>query len=267
MARRRLACVVLALSVCFACITSGEATDTAEVMGPGRVCKAVGAPLGSGCNCVYIDMGTNVGHQIRKLFEPELYPSNPTEALFNSSFGADRSRCCAFGFEANPSHARRLHLLASAYRKAGRSVHIFAPTAVSTADGSVTFYSTPGEGKHNQWGASLIREQAEMFKGRSRVKAVQVNALDMSCWIRAHILSTSVRPIIVLKSDIEGSDEHVLSDLLTQGVLCQISSIYGEHMTPEWLQAVQRILETAGCKTRFHTLDDETGDDRLPLPK
>lgn len=40
------------------------------------------AVLAAMCSMVYIDMGTNIGHQIRKLYEPELYPGNPTEALF-----------------------------------------------------------------------------------------------------------------------------------------------------------------------------------------
>ena len=40
-----------------------------------------------GCFHVYIDVGTNIGNQIRKLFEPEKYPKAKVHSIFNSKFG------------------------------------------------------------------------------------------------------------------------------------------------------------------------------------
>ena len=40
-----------------------------------------------GCYHVYIDVGTNVGIQIRKLFEPEKYPDANVHQVFDIKFG------------------------------------------------------------------------------------------------------------------------------------------------------------------------------------
>ena len=39
------------------------------------------------CRHVYLDLGTNIGMQIRKLYEPELYPQSPMLPLFDKYFG------------------------------------------------------------------------------------------------------------------------------------------------------------------------------------
>ncbi len=81
-----------------------------------------------------------------QLYEPALYPHNPTEPLFARVFGVDRAArdaVCSFGFEPNPIHAARLARLEAAYTRKGRRVRIFS-NAVSTADGNVTFYRDPG---------------------------------------------------------------------------------------------------------------------------
>ena len=61
-----------------------------------------------GCRYVYLDVGTNVGIQIRKLFEPDLYPNASIHRVFNRYFGDLKQRTtggiCVVGFEPNPSH-------------------------------------------------------------------------------------------------------------------------------------------------------------------
>ena len=61
-----------------------------------------------GCRYVYLDVGTNVGIQIRKLFEPDLYPNASIHKVFDQYFGNINKRTsegiCAVGFEPNPSH-------------------------------------------------------------------------------------------------------------------------------------------------------------------
>ena len=61
-----------------------------------------------GCKYVYLDVGTNVGIQIRKLFEPDLYPNASIHQVFDRYFGniekRTRDGICAVGFEPNPSH-------------------------------------------------------------------------------------------------------------------------------------------------------------------
>ena len=67
-----------------------------------------------GCYHVYIDVGTNVGIQIRKLFEPEKYPDANVHKVFDTKFGSIKERLqptidggnmvCAIGFEPGNSH-------------------------------------------------------------------------------------------------------------------------------------------------------------------
>lgn len=84
----------------------------------------------------------------------------------------------------------------------------------------------------------------------------------MAQWMNKNVRHGAV---VVIKSDIENHDETVLSHLLVTGHLCRVSLIYGEHMTQAWQDAVRLILQKGGCPTELVFLDDESGDDSLPL--
>ncbi len=224
--------------------------------------------LANGCRHVYVDMGTNIGHQIRKVYQPDLYPDNPTEAIFANHFGEHRDSVCAFGFEANPVHENRLKLLEKSFQTWGKRVYIFTSTVVSTTCSNVTFYEDPGAKAHNQWGASLT---TATIADKKHLTSVTVPAIDMAQWLFDEVLDRTIppgtlSPSIVMKSDIEGHDMTVLSHLLARGILCHISLVYGEHMTSEWIAATTNILQLANCSTELKSLDDESGDDSLPLP-
>ena len=45
-----------------------------------------------GCYHVYLDVGSNLGIQVRKLFEPSLYPKAKINRYFNILFGNDTVR-------------------------------------------------------------------------------------------------------------------------------------------------------------------------------
>lgn len=100
------------------------------------------SPHADGCARVYVDVGTNIGVQLRKLYEPHLFPGAPVLPIFDRYFGADREKdrsLCAYGFEANPSLSRRLRALERAYRARGCRIHIFTETAAGTRDGIAPF--------------------------------------------------------------------------------------------------------------------------------
>ena len=65
-----------------------------------------------GCYHVYLDIGSNIGVQVRKLYQPELYPGAEISNVFNEHFGdtsvRNSSDICAVGFEPNPDHTKRL---------------------------------------------------------------------------------------------------------------------------------------------------------------
>lgn len=224
------------------------------------------------CRHVYIDMGTNRGHQIRKLYEPHLYPSNPIEPRFAHYFGSGNrfEEVCSFGFEANPVHSRVLQPLESAYLKLGGKVHILNPIAVGTRNSdNITFYRDANQ--RNEVGASLIPGVTQ--KGNN-LQPVFIAAMDIAAWMKTHIVNRTIPdgnrqfpPAIVMKSDIEGMDTDILSHLLREQVLCNVSFIYGEHMTVEFVNATMEALRLEGCRTQIELLDDEFAPtDTMPLP-
>ena len=92
--------------------------------------------VGDGCHHVYLDIGSNIGVQVRKLFEPEKYPRAAVLRKFDQVFGPPAARLangaqglCAFGFEANPSHWPRLKEIEKAYSLRGWRVHFFPSAA------------------------------------------------------------------------------------------------------------------------------------------
>ena len=112
----------------------------------------------SPCQHVYLDVGSNIGVQIRKLFEPTKYPGYKVASTFNKHFGAlgssRQKNVCALGLEANPRHAPRLAEIAAAYNARGWRTHFLAPVAASVANGKVTFY--PGPVDHDSGGGGRV---------------------------------------------------------------------------------------------------------------
>ena len=99
------------------------------------------------CSSLYLDVGTNVGVQLHKLFEPAKFGGAPVLQVFDSLFGAstDRGcRTCAIGIEPNPRHTQRLDQLESALSAAGAGV-IVLRGAAGTSESHVTL-SLPRKG-------------------------------------------------------------------------------------------------------------------------
>ena len=120
--------------------------------------------ISDGCNYVFIDGGSNIGVQVRKLYEPEHYPGAKVLNIFDDAFGPHHMRnyseICAIGFEPNPAHTQRLKsepqyskrepmivhferiltVLEETYSNCGYKVHFVTETAVSNTYGEMDFY-------------------------------------------------------------------------------------------------------------------------------
>lgn len=238
---------------------------------------ATAAKLADGCARVYIDMGSNAGTQIRKLYSPQLFAGgpegNPSEEIFAHVFGTARDDVCTFGFEASPRHAPRLHALQRAYNKAGYRVTLFTHTAVMTSDSNVTFYMS-GNGDPNSI------DGAASTKAGTGDMSVTVLGVDMAAWMLREVIGRELpanatgdapSPAILMKSDIENNDMDVMSRLLVTGALCHVTRVYGEHMEDPWLKSMHDVLRAGRCPTVITLADDETGQGgaaylSLPLP-
>ena len=211
-----------------------------------------------GCRFVYIDMGTNIGIQIRKLYEPHLYPGARVLPLFKNVFGNYTSEVCSVGFEANPLHSDYLKEFESYCLRRNWRVKIFTATAVSVTQQNVTLFTQPGNERNNQWGASL-RKTSVLHKGR-----VTIPSIDIIAWFKTTVISRKLpsgnqTTKIMMKTDIEGHDAVVLTNLILTGCYCAIDLIYGEHMSRQLLDAVLLVQESANsCKTQLLYMDDES---------
>lgn len=179
------------------------------------------------CQGLYLDVGTNVGTQIRKLYNPEFFPGSRSESLFQSAFpGIPRSSVCTYGFEPNPQHDPWLQEVEKNLQCHQFNVKIFTKTAAHTKDGNMTFYrdlKTPE--KYQEWGASLTNWQKN-----SEESAVNVATIDLASFVRDYFDCIYPRKIpVFMKMDVEGAEYGIMENMLSTGVLCQVSK-----MTIEW---------------------------------
>lgn len=96
-----------------------------------------------------------------------------------------------------------------------------------------------------------------------------VEVIDVAGWMARNVVNRHLPPMggksatrrppsIVMKLDIEGTDELVLARLVATGVLCNVSYVYTEaHVRPVVVSFVQNYLADAGCATEVTVIDDE----------
>ena len=103
-----------------------------------------------GCEFVYLDMGTNTGVQIRKLYEPDKFLGAAVLPIFERYFGPAAGRnlsaVCAVGWEPNPGHTAYLARLQAAYRRCGWRVEIHTETGVGARQEVAEFAVWPQHG-------------------------------------------------------------------------------------------------------------------------
>ena len=153
-----------------------------------------------GCKHVYLDVGANIGLQVRKLFEPERFPGALIQPVFDRYFGADvarrRAEVCAVGFEPNLDLTSRLAELGERYTRLGWRTS-FLKAAASTRDGNVTFYRDVSfvGARNNQWGASMFASSFNQALGaRARRAAMTVPTIDLAEWMLAEVVNRRLPP-------------------------------------------------------------------------
>jgi hypothetical protein len=257
--------------------------------------------VADGCRHVYLDLGSNVGVQVRKLFEPELYPRSAPQsiAVYDSHFGpgaARRGTTCAFGFEINSLHVPRLRAIEDAYSRRGWRTRFFTQTGVGadfawvqSATAPPAFENDLQTGNSLSFGAApaaaedsvLIVDIAEFVRAvRGRKLPPDLENGDGSGGGGTGGGSNegsgeggkavARAPSIVAKMDIEGFEFLVLPHLLRTGMLCALDFVFIDSHpgTPTTLLSLCRnALKSAGCRTELSLLDDEEyADSFFPLP-
>jgi FkbM family methyltransferase len=232
---------------------------------------------------IYIDVGTNIGVQIRKLYTPELFPGAKVLPVFDAYFGQERSQVCAVGFEPNSAHTKYLDTLNDVFRQRNLPAYIFTEVAVSSRRGNMTFYKDPSApSRVHEWGASLAA-----WNPKNNGSSATVQLVDLHNFILDFVVPVARRdkrkmPPIIMKMDIEGAEYAVLPALIIRGALCHIDLIFAEwhgdamrlkmperaNLTKEeMLNSFERLRQVdSECKVKFSDIDDETYVDGTEVP-
>lgn len=169
------------------------------------------------CRHLYLDIGSNIGVQVRKLFQSTLYPNAPVLKLFDNYFGPvarRRQEVCAIGVEGNPHRTENLTRLQNCYTRIGWRTLFLTETLFGTENGTRAFYSDL-DNAHVEWGSSI-------FDHRQTGKPFTVKEIDANAFLNNYAKPVSARGgVVVAKMDIEGSEFSVLPHLLKHAALCQ----------------------------------------------
>ena len=231
---------------------------------------------------------TDIGVQIRKLFEPHKYPkANATHNVYARFFGpanfygspsvsagaaAARCKVCAIGVEPNPHHRSRLVELQTRYRAAGVGVLIFA-AAASDSDG-VTRLAVGNELRKDPFedlGASAVESWTAIRrsptkkdpKPRELLATVTVRKFDLSRIVHAvHKRLTASAPTtgkILMKLDVEGLEFAVIPAMIRSQAMCPIDAMRIEWHTRLW----QPRKATMAARALNLSVPQETGGKAL----
>ena len=219
-----------------------------------------------GCKHVYLDVGSNIGIQVRKLFEPHLYPNAEVLNVFSKYFGFPKHRnwgtLCAVGFEPNPNHSRILKTLEKHYQDCGFRVYFLTETAVSNQNGEANFVSDQNYEKL-EYGGSVIRKVDPLFNYLDQLnndKIVSVKMLRLSDFIVNTVAKRSIpgngKGKVVIKLDVEGSEVEVIPDLIFTGSLQYLNSVMIEWHPHSFPHSSDIRMQLKKLKNIFDRLDE-----------
>merc|ERR1712168_571165 len=200
-----------------------------------------------GCLHVFLDLGSNRGLQIRKLYEPHLFPLAPILPLYTKYFGEPEDRknqeICSVAFEPNPKHAEHLQGLAESYSTCGIKVLVFNNTGVGhrdTTSSFAPFNTLLGHEVGQDASARLIHddESVEAFMETHFHEGVQVETVQVVRFakfitdvVAKRKLPTSAgvtTPRVVIKADIEGAELKIIPDMVVTGALGHVDNLHME---------------------------------------
>jgi len=270
---------------------------TAAIFGMKSECKN----FLDGCRHVYLDMGTNTGIQIRKLYEPHLFPNASVLPIFDKFFGPQGERdlgsICTVGFEPNIMHNDVLLELEEQYQGCGWQVNIALATGVGIEEKDVDYVykkvwpGEPGVAMMDPLGGmGRFLDDGNYAKDIVEGTIFKVRQIRIAEFINGVVATRRLDdggpneypPSVVMKLDVEGRELDVVPDLVMSGALQHIDHLHVDWTKDEWtdeslvdqLSGAMSVLTTLARNRRLaHTtevvpLDDESyWDFKGPLPQ
>ena len=222
-----------------------------------------GNSLFGGCTHVYLDTGSNLGVQVRKLFEPLCYPLATVAARILGDSRSEERTVCAVGFEPNIQHTPRLRRVERHLQKRGFRASFLTETGVGGRDGFQNM-TTDNDSNNHFWGFGTAK--------RANAKVFRVQMLNAGKWIFNRIVHLRPLPKVCVKLDVESSEYETLASMLAWGSFRFIDEIWVEWHDDIWareswektvgqmrpsLEAALEIASFAGVMAKFVPMDDE----------
>jgi len=198
------------------------------------------------CKYVYFDLGTNLGVQLRKLYQPNFFPNATALPVFDFYFGeniTNRRSVCAIGFEPNPDLSDRLTKMQDKFQAKGFPVVIFTNTSVSTKTGIVDF-SVPCDSTFAIGGRISIgtNSSTPTFSPASPAspaaedistscnKIKKILSMDLAAFVQKLVNISKKQETAsgswIAKMDVEGEEYKLLPHMLQEHApLCRLSTI------------------------------------------
>lgn len=208
-----------------------------------------------GCNLLYLDMGTNMGVQIQKFYEPHRFLlkgiDTPIISHFNEAFGGPKrrrkpfkqSRVCVVGFEPNPQHTSHLMNLQKQYRDVGWNVWALTEIALGVRDTSMKLYISGNDGIKD---GSSLSDLNNVFHRRHATADVAV--IDTIKFVREYVAKREIdhdeETFVLAKMDIETSEFSLLRELTTTGMFCYLDKVmaeFHERMVPKGVGDINQV--------------------------
>lgn len=228
------------------------------------------------CSTVYLDVGSNRGVTVRKLYEPDLYPNALMHRFFDVAFGPVDGRrtgsVCAYMVEPNPKHSSRLTEIAACYTKQGWPTK-YLHRGISNFDGTTKIRTLDGS-QEEDWGAHLSSGE-QTWQVAHQDETYTEHDVKVTSFLTLYDELELKGKRVLMKMDIEGSEYGVLAQMAKAGLLCadRVEAITiefhkgGGYNLRDLISTVKVLDPECKQYTSILDLDDESYlHDGPPLP-
>jgi len=180
------------------------------------------------CKKILLDVGSNIGVNVRKLYEPKKYDGAKLLPFFEKYFGepawrrtaAGKSGVCALGFEPNDEHTERLQAIEKAYNDNGWHVH-FYPFAAWSSEGKMALNKTAGDSKFLDMGDLTKRGAHLSMMQQDSTGKVSKRSLVRTVNLADFVSSLPDATVQLMLMDIEGAEYDTLAQMMMDKKLCR----------------------------------------------
>jgi FkbM family methyltransferase len=229
----------------------------------------------SDCKFVFLDLGTNQGRQLRKLYygvAKRAKWSKLFAMFFSRSVSWRRKHVCAIGAEPDRNHGPVLDELQADMQRRNISAHILRNPVWVNND--VLTFNSIYDPNNTHDASTLSTSGYTVYDHTTKKRTSDVNVTKVQ--LRGFRLATLLSQLdpdatVLVKLDIEGAEHRVIADLIIGGTICRVNVLGVENhqhlmvedahvlsLHPKRLNLYLKEFAGDRCnKTWVRTVDDE----------